>query len=80
MENWGIGSVHEVDKTDRPSLQIARFRCKERWKGDLEWLVAEKADALAGIKFDDVERSILETETTAEGGEIIREARNGIDK
>ena len=80
MQNRRIGSPGEVDASNCASRQIARFGCKERRKCDLEGLVMQKADVMTGVQFDDVERCGCETKTTTKGGEVFREAWNGIEK
>ena len=56
MQYGRVGAPRIVDAPDRASRQIARLGCTERGKSDIERLVQEKADAVASVEFDDVER------------------------
>ena len=80
MQNGRIGPPDEVDATHCASRQIARFGCKEGGKYDLERLVAQKADALARVQLDDIERRVLETETIPDDGEVVRKSWHDLDK
>lgn len=81
MEDGRIDSLRVVDCAHGALGEVAGIGCEQSRKVGVEWLVEEKADAVSGVEFDDVERGDAgESESRPYGQQRVSSFGDGVDQ